>query len=117
MRDGDTIEVAGVPIRLHGLAAPESGEPGGRAATTAMRRLVDGRKVRCELDGERTYDRCVGICYLDSVDIAAELVRQGVARDCPRYNGGRYAEAEREAAGDGATIADSYILPAYCLRF
>lgn len=104
VRDGDTIEVAGVPIRLGGLAAPESDEPAGRAATVAMRRLVDGRELRCELNGERTYDRCVGVCYLGGKDIATKLVREGVARDCPRYSRGRYAQAERRAAAEGATI-------------
>jgi endonuclease YncB( thermonuclease family) len=32
VRDGDTIEVAGVPVRLNGLHAPELREPGGQAA-------------------------------------------------------------------------------------
>jgi len=62
VRDGDTIEVGGLPIRLQGLAAPEGDEPGGDQATLAMRRMELGRELRCELDGERTHDRCVGIC-------------------------------------------------------
>lgn len=73
-----------------------------------MRQLVDSRELRCELNGDRTYDRCVGICYLDGADIAAELVRPG----CPRYSGGRYAEAERRTAAEGATIRDAYRFPA-----
>jgi len=64
-----------------------------------MIELVHGRTVQCELDGTRTYDRRVGICY------------RGVARDCPRYSGGRYAQAERRAAANGATIAEVYALP------
>lgn len=101
-------------IRLQGLAAPESDALGGPEATAAMRRMVDGRTVRCELDGERTYDRCVGICYLGELDIAEELVRMGLARDCPRFSGGRYADAERAAEVDGASIRESYLLPGYC---
>ena len=54
-----------------------------------MIELVEGRTLRCELNGERTHDRCVGVCYLEGVEISAEMVRQGVARDCPRFNGGR----------------------------
>ena len=42
------------------------------------------------------------------------MVRQGYARDCPRYSGGRHAEAERQAAADGATIREVYPLPGYC---
>jgi micrococcal nuclease len=114
VRDGDTIEVAGVPVRLSGLAAPERDQRGGAEATAAMRALVSGRELRCELDGSRTHDRCAGVCYLDGADIAAVLVRQGLARDCPRFSGGRYAAAEREAARVGATIGARYKLPGYC---
>jgi micrococcal nuclease len=83
VRDGDTIEVGGLPIRLQGLAAPEGNEPGGDEATQAMQALVYGRELRCDLDGQRTYDRCVGICYLEGQDISEVMVRRGLARDCP----------------------------------
>jgi micrococcal nuclease len=46
VRDGDTIEVGGLPIRLQGLAAPEGDEPGGDEATQAMQALVHGRELR-----------------------------------------------------------------------
>ena len=36
VRDGDTIVVGSMPIRLNGLAAPEGDEPGGAAATQVM---------------------------------------------------------------------------------
>ena len=114
VRDGDTIEVAGLPIRLNGLAAPEHDEPGGPEATEAMRQLVADRQLRCELDGEHTHDRCVGICYLDGEDISEVMVRKGLARDCPRFSGGRYRTAESQAANGGATIEATYPLPGYC---
>jgi hypothetical protein len=41
--DGDTIEVGGVRVRLQGLHCPEAGEPGGSAATSAMRGLTRAR--------------------------------------------------------------------------
>jgi micrococcal nuclease len=88
-------------IRLSGLAAPEWDEPGGTEAREAMIELARGRTVRCELDGTRTYDRCAGFY-------------RGLARDCLRYSQGRYAEAERQAAADGATIGRTYTLPGYC---
>jgi micrococcal nuclease len=113
VRDGDTIVVGSMPIRLNGLAAPEWDEPGGDAAMDAMIKLVAGRTLRCELNGERTHDRCVGVCYLQGVDISAEMVRRGVARDCPRFSGGRYHVIEAQAAADGATIRQTYQLPAW----
>jgi micrococcal nuclease len=104
VRDGDTIVVGSAPIRLNGLAPPEWDEPGGDAAMNAMIELVAGRTLRCELNRERTHDRCVGVCYLEGADISAEMVRRGVARDCPRFSGGRYQQAEAQAAAAGATI-------------
>ena len=79
-----------------------------------MTELVRGRTLRCELDGERTHDRCVGVCYLDGAHISEVMVHRGVARDCPRFSAGRYAEVERQAAADGATIGRAYPLPGYC---
>ena len=69
---------------------------------------------RCELDSERTHGRCVGVCYLNGEDIGEAMVRQGLARDCPRFSGGRYVEAEVQAAAHGATIGRAYALPGYC---
>jgi micrococcal nuclease len=56
------IVLGSMPMRLKGLAAPEWDESGGDAATDAMIKLVEGRALRCELNGERTHDRCVGVC-------------------------------------------------------
>lgn len=112
IRDGDTIEVEGVPIRLDGLAAPEGREPGGDEATAAMRTIVDqaGGVLRCELSGAMSYDRYIGICFtLDGADIAALMVALGVARDCPRYSGGRYQRYE-------TTASRSLPFPNYCLE-
>ena len=81
-----------------------------------MIELVHGRMVRCKLDGSRTYDRCAGVCYLDGRDIAEALVSAGLARDCPRHSGGRYAVIEAQAAADDATIRENYRLPGLQLQ-
>ena len=88
VRDGDTIEVGSMAIRFWGVAAPEWDAPGGQEATDAITALVLDKEIRCELTGKQTYDRCVGICYLNGMNVEAELVRQGLARDCPRFSGG-----------------------------
>lgn len=93
---------------------PEWDARGGFEATAAMRELVLGELVSCELDGEATHDRCAAICYLNGTDLSEEMVRMGLARDCPRYSGGRYGAAEQQAAAAGATIRASYPLPGYC---
>ena len=106
VRDGDTIEVNNIPIRLNGVSAPELDEPLGNRSKSFMTELVMGKQVRCELDGQKTHDRFVGICYLGGHDIGALFIGAGLALDCPRYSGGRYAGYEVE----GVVIR----LPGYC---
>jgi endonuclease YncB( thermonuclease family) len=98
VRDVDTIVVAGTPIRLNGLDGPEVSTRIGREARTFMTRLVRGETVTCQLNGERTYDRWVGVCFLDGQDIGAIAVANGHALDCRRYSGGRYRDLETPAA-------------------
>lgn len=109
VRDGDTIEVAGTPVRLNGLHAPELRDPYGAEAKAMMARIVTGQEIGCELTGGRSYDRVIGVCYgEDGQDIAAELVAAGLGRDCPRYSGGRYRAVETDWA------RQRFRLPGYC---
>jgi endonuclease YncB( thermonuclease family) len=98
VRDVDTIVVSGTPVRLNGLDGPETSTRVGRDARTSMTRLVQGETVTCRLNGERTYDRWVGVCFLDGQDIGAIAVANGFALDCARYSGGRYRDLETPAA-------------------
>lgn len=107
VRDGDTIEVADLPIRLNGVAAPELNEPHGQEAKTFMARLVSRKTVRCDLNGERNGDRVIGICFLKGQDIGETIISAGLARDCPRYSKGRYDAFN--------TVASKRLpLPRYC---
>ena len=112
VRNGDTIEVEGVAVRLNGISAPEHRQPFGLDATAFMGWLVMEKEVSCELNGERSRDRLIGICYLDGVDIGETIIREGLARDCPRYSSGRYSKAEEAAKNTG--ILKLYDLPDYC---
>lgn len=99
VRDADTVVVRGVPIRLQGVDAPENGTRAGNAATAAMKRYVRGKTLTCQLNGERTYDRWVGVCYTEEGhDIAAVMIANGLALDCRRYSGGRYRKLEPAGA-------------------
>ncbi len=115
VRDGDTIEVGPIAVRLQGIAAPEGNEPGGDIATNAMRDLVLGKELRCELTGDRSHDRVIGVCFLkDGRDIGEVMVFQGNARDCRRFSRGRYADAEKHARAMGHDLSRIYVLPEYC---
>jgi endonuclease YncB( thermonuclease family) len=98
VHDVDTIVVAGTTVRLNGVDGPEVSNRAGRDARTFMTRLVRGEMVSCDLNGERTYDRWVGVCYLNGQDIGAIAVADGHALDCRRYSGGRYRDLETPAA-------------------
>ena len=84
VRDGDTIEVRGVPVRLSTLDCAESGTAAGERATRAMRALTRGKVAACSLEGRRSYDREIGDCAIDGVDLGASMIRGGY---CERWGG------------------------------
>ena len=110
VRDGDTIVVGRTPVRLWGISAPERDHPLGRRATRFVRRIALGRSAVCRGDGSRSHDRVVAICRIDGFDLGERVVAAGLARDCPRYSGGRYRAFEAESG----PIIESYRLPDYC---
>lgn len=81
VRDGDTIEVSGVPVRIANLDCAETGSQAGARATRYMRQLVSSDRLDCRLSGRMSYDRHVGTCRLSTGrDIGEELIAEGVCR-------------------------------------
>ncbi len=81
VRDGDTVEVAGVPVRIANLDCAERGTSDGRRATDRMRSLSERGALTCRLSGRRSHDRAVGTCRLaDGRDIGAVLISEGLCR-------------------------------------
>jgi endonuclease YncB( thermonuclease family) len=76
--------------------------------------MVLRKQVRCELTGKKTYDRCVGACYLDGMKIEEDLVRIGLARHCPSIFWRSVPRGRTGGSGQGATIRKAYRLPGYC---
>ena len=109
--DGDTFWVCDASachkIRLCGIDAPEKGEPGYHESAEALRKLVEGKTVRCVQVGDGTpcdgrseptnHDRIIAQCFADEADIAVPLVEQGFACDWVRFSGGTYSN---EGKGD-----------------
>lgn len=98
VKDADTIVVDGTSVRLNGVDAPELGTPAGQDAKRWMVNFLRGKSVECRLNGERTYDRWVGVCYAEGEDIGAAVIAAGKALDCARYSGGRYRHLETPSA-------------------
>ncbi|MEQ3711101.1 thermonuclease family protein [Tateyamaria sp.] len=98
VRDVDTIVVGGPPVRLNGVDGPEVSTYAGKQAREWMVSLLRGETVICKLNGERTHDRMVGVCYIGQRDIGALAISAGHALDCARYSRGRYKHLEQPSA-------------------
>jgi endonuclease YncB( thermonuclease family) len=119
--DGDTIEIHGQRIRLHGIDAPESSQAcldaNGRAwrcgqrAALALQDLIGRRTVSCDERDVDRYERIVGRCLVGEVDINGWLVAQGLALAYRRYSRD-YVAAEEEARASGRGMwAGTFELP------
>lgn len=93
--DGDTIVIQGTHIRLAGIDAPELDHAYGNQSKWALIGLCKGKVVTARLKPEMSYDRVVAECFLpDGRDLAAELVKAGLAIDWPKFSGGKYRHLE-----------------------
>jgi len=100
--DGDTFNCTdATKVRLFGVNSPElphfgrPGEPGANADRQWLDRTIKGVTLSCEPMG-KSYDRIVAMCHLpDGSDVAELAVKAGVAQDCQKYSGGRYAAYEQ----------------------
>jgi endonuclease YncB( thermonuclease family) len=88
--DGDTLDIqldsGAIRIRLHGVDAPERGQPHGKEATAALSRWVLGKEVQVEPIEQRDgFGRLVGVVYVANMNANAELIRSGHAWAFRRY--------------------------------
>ena len=109
--DGDTLEIHGQRIRLHGIDAPELDQTCkvddriiqcGEIAKAALMDLVFLSAVTCKAEDEDRYGRIVATCYVGGFDLGRVMVERGWALAYRRYST-RYVqiEAEAEQAGRG----------------
>jgi endonuclease YncB( thermonuclease family) len=86
VRDGDTIEIGGLALRLADLDCAESGTSAGQRATRAVTALTRDAVLLCRLTGARTYDRWVAHCTLpDGRTVSQAMVDGG---HCAHYRDG-----------------------------
>ena len=102
--DGDTVEVVRegqrepVKLRIEGIDAPESCQPGGRQAREALMVLALRKPVQVTDHGQDSYGRQIGRLSVDGVDLGAEMVRSGQAWAYNFRTGkGPYAALQRQA--------------------
>lgn len=105
--DGDTLDVGGTRIRLHGIDAPEAGqtcdtEQGqnwacGAWVSREVRARYQGRTASCTAVDTDRYGRVVARCSVGGQDMAAALVAEGLAFAYRRYTM-EYDLIEKQAA-------------------
>jgi endonuclease YncB( thermonuclease family) len=86
--DGDTIEIQGQRIRLHGIDAPESNQTCrrdsevwrcGQQASLALADKIGQQSVRCEEKDRDRYGRIVAKCFVGDQDLSEWLALEGWA--------------------------------------
>lgn len=120
--DGDTIEISGRTLRLHGIDAPETGqtcERGGRAydcaqeAGWALAERFETHWASCRMTGLKG-DLPTVICFLggeQGINVNAHMVRRGWALADPE-TGKEFAADEAAARAARAGLwAGSFVPP------
>ena len=85
VRDGDTLEIENIPVRLAALDCPENNTPEGRYATKIAKQF-EGSQASCELTGAKSYDRFVGYCSINGEDYGEILISQSACRVWRKYD-------------------------------
>jgi endonuclease YncB( thermonuclease family) len=121
VNDGDTLEVRGAKIRLHGIDAPEgkqacsdaNGQPYrcGETATAQLARLLGDTEIRCSPTGKDRWARITAVCYLGALDVNGWMVEQGYALAFRQYSTAYVAAEETAAAARRGLWAGSFEAP------
>ena len=85
VRDGDTFEVDGTPVRVSALDCPENSTSSGQKATQFTKQF-NGKQAVCELTGAKTYDRVVGYCSIEGKDFARIMVDNKLCKFWRKYD-------------------------------
>ena len=119
--DGDTLEIRGEKIRLHGIDAPESSQrctrPNGKEwrcgqkAANALSDKIGQRNVRCTGEKRDRWGRLIAVCRLGSQDLNAWLVRRGWAVAYLRYSKDYVGQEDRARKAKAGVWSGTFEMP------
>lgn len=111
--DGDTISVRRQRIRIAAIDACELKQTGiqngkvwpcGAVARSYLRKMIDGKHVRCEIIDKDQYRRLVGQCFIADTDIGLAMVNAGLAESMLRYLPRSHSIMRGREQGAGSTF-------------
>lgn len=85
VRDGDTFEINGIPVRISALDCAENNTPEGKNITRFAKKFL-GKQAVCELTGAKTYDRVVGYCSIEGKDFARTMMNETSCKLWAKYD-------------------------------
>ena len=85
VRDGDTFEINGIPVRISALDCAENSTPEGKKITRFAKKFL-GKQAVCELTGAKTYDRVVGYCSIEGKDFARTMMNEPSCKLWAKYD-------------------------------
>ncbi|WP_170467174.1 thermonuclease family protein [Ruegeria arenilitoris] len=116
--DGDTIEINGTHLRLHGIDAPEASQlcqrPNGeqwrcgQRAALALDQFIGARLLNCKANTVDRYGRFVTVCHAGITDIGRWMVQQGWAMAYLEYSTD-YAQDQLSAMRGKKNIWSGYV--------
>ena len=118
--DGDTLDIHGQRIRLHGIDAPESsqlcylngqGWRCGKASAWELAKKTDGKLVSCQVKDKDRYGRLVADCLVNGKSVNAQQVEEGWALAYAKYSKDFVANQERAKAARRGIWASQWTSP------
>ena len=85
VRDGDTFEVNGIPVRISALDCAENSTAEGKKITRFAKQF-EGKETICELTGAKTYDRVVGYCSINGIDFGKMMMDETSCKLWAKYD-------------------------------
>jgi endonuclease YncB( thermonuclease family) len=122
--DGDTVHINKNKIRLHAIDAPETKQSClidlkkwscGKQSTAELKKMISNRIIRCEVNDIDIYNRYVGVCYINTIDINKWMVKNGWAI-AYKYYSIDYINEEKFARENKLGIWNSEFLEPYLYR-
>lgn len=118
--DGDTIDIHGQRIRLHGIDAPESKQvcvSGGKEyrcgqkAALALSDRIGRGSVHCKAKDTDRYGRVIAVCFKGQEDLNGWLVSEGLAVAYRRYSQDYVTHEARARSMSVGLWAGEFIMP------